>query len=282
MVSFVVAFVLAYSWGVLGISLGYHRGLSHRSFKVPRSLEYFFVIGAYLVFEGGPIFWVASHRLHHRYSDQPGDPHSPRDGTWHSILGWMSKPVVKIGEEQYKTICPDLYKDPLYLWLHAGGNGRDGYLCLTINVAYRVLLLFLFGPYFLIGNLLGSVGAFIAPLMVNSICHMPRFGYQNFTTTDLSQNVWLVALASFGEGWHNNHHEFPQSARHGLNPWEFDFSYLILRILKAFGIARDIRLPKTAVGAPTLYQLTPGSKGLANAEILQQDCIIGGSNGNCQ
>lgn len=259
MLEFITAFVIAYGWGVLGISLGYHRGLSHRSFKLPLPLEYFFVIGAYLVFEGGPIFWVASHRIHHRYSDLPGDPHSPKDGVWHSILGWMTKPVVNITEEQYRQIVPDLYRDPFYNWLHAGGNGRDGYLCLAINVVFRLALLAVFGPWALLGNMLGSVGAFIAPLMVNSICHIPRFGYQNFKTTDLSQNVWFVALASFGEGWHNNHHEFPQSARHGMKPWEFDFSYSVLSLLEKIGIARNVRLPKIALGTTTLHPLKPNT-----------------------
>jgi stearoyl-CoA desaturase (delta-9 desaturase) len=273
MVPFIVAFVLAYGWGVLGISLGYHRGLSHRSFRLPRLLEYFFVLGGYLVFEGGPIFWVGSHRMHHRYSDMPGDPHSPKDGIWHSILGWMSKPTVIITEEQYRTICPDLYKDPLYLFLHAGGGNRDGYMCLTINVLYRVVLLALFGPYFLIGNLLGSAGAFCAPLMVNSICHLPAFGYQNFKTTDLSRNVWFVALASFGEGWHNNHHEYPQSARHGMKPWEFDFSYCVLSVLEALGIARNIRLPKIALGTTTLHPLEAAAAGEGYESMVSEQTV---------
>jgi stearoyl-CoA desaturase (delta-9 desaturase) len=246
---FWVAFAVAYTWGVLGISLGYHRGLSHRSFKMPVWLEYFFVLGGYFVFEGGPIFWVASHRLHHRYSDRPGDPHSPNDGGWHAFLGWMSKPIVNISEEEYKVLCPDLFKDPFYRFLHAGGSGRDGYLCLAINVIARLGLLAIFGPMALAGNVLGSAAAFIAPLLVNSICHMPRFGYQNYKTTDLSQNVWFVAIASFGEGWHNNHHRFPQSARHGLKPIEFDFSWAVLSTLSAFGLARNIRLPKTKASA---------------------------------
>jgi len=249
---FLLAFVLSYTWGVLGISLGYHRGLSHRSFKLPRLLEYFFVTGGYLVFEGGPIFWVASHRLHHRYSDEPGkDPHTPKDGNWHAFLGWMSKPVVIIEEDQYKVICPDLFRDPYYRFLHAGGGGRDGYLCLAINVVFRLGILALFGPWAFAGNILGSIGAFIAPLLVNSICHMPKFGYQNYPTTDLSQNVWFVALASFGEGWHNNHHKFPQSARHGLKPIEFDFSWCVLSVLKPLGLVKNIRLPKDPALAGT-------------------------------
>lgn len=264
---FLWSLVLSYTWGVLGISLGYHRGLSHRSFKLPRPLEYFFVTGGYLVFEGGPIFWVASHRLHHRYSDEPGkDPHTPLDGVWHSILGWMSKPVVIIDEDQYKVICPDLFRDPYYRFLHAGGGGRDGYLCLAINVVFRLAILALLGPWAFAGNILGSIGAFIAPLMVNSICHLQQFGYRNYETPELSRNVWFVAMASFGEGWHNNHHKFPQSARHGLKPSEFDFSWCVLSILKPLGLVKNIRLPKdpalagtNAEGAnvKTKYQSTP-------------------------
>ncbi len=211
--------------------------------------------GGYLVFEGGPIFWVASHRLHHRYSDEPGkDPHTPKDGVWHAFLGWMSKPIVTISEDQYKVICPDLFKDPYYRLLHAGGGGRDGYLCLVVNVVFRLAILAFFGPWAFAGNILGSIGAFIAPLLVNSICHMPKFGYQNYATPDLSQNVWFVALASFGEGWHNNHHKFPQSARHGLKPIEFDFSWCVLIVLKAFGLVKNIRLPKDPALAGTLAE----------------------------
>jgi fatty-acid desaturase len=257
---FFAFFALSYTYHVLGISIGYHRGLSHRSFKLPKLVEYFFVLGAYFCFEGAPIFWAGSHRLHHRYSDMPGDPHSPKDGLWHSILGWMSKPVVIITDEQYKTICPDLFRDPFYRFLHAGGKGRDGWVCLVINVISRVILLAVFGPVALAGNLLGSVCAFIAPLMVNSICHIPALGYQNFPTPDLSQNVWFVGLAAFGEGWHNNHHAFPQSARHGLKPSEFDFSFLVLTLLAKVGLARDIRLPKaSAINLAAMGQQSPDS-----------------------
>ncbi len=257
---FLAFFALSYTWHVLGISIGYHRGLSHRSFKLPKFLEYFFVLGAYFCFEGAPIFWAGSHRMHHRYSDLPGDPHSPKDGLWHSILGWMSKPVVTITDEQYKVICPDLFRDPFYRFLHAGGKGRDGWVCLIINVVARIGLLALFGPIALAGNLVGSVFAFIAPLMVNSICHIPALGYQNFPTPDMSQNVWFVGLAAFGEGWHNNHHAFPQSARHGLKPTEFDFSFLVLTLLAKVGLVRDIRLPKSsAIDLAAMGQQSPAS-----------------------
>lgn len=262
---FLVSLILSYTWGLLGISIGYHRGLSHRSFKLPRLLEYFFVTGGYLVFEGGPIFWVASHRLHHRYSDVPGkDPHSPRDGLWHSILGWMSKPVVIIDEDQYKVICPDLFRDPYYRFLHAGGGGRDGYLCLAINVVFRLAILAIFGPWAFAGNLLGSIGAFIGPLLVNSICHLQQFGYRNYDTPELSRNVWFVAMASFGEGWHNNHHKFPQSARHGLKPLEFDFSWCVLSVLKPLGLVKNIRLPKDPVPADTDVEVDEAQSTMSN------------------
>lgn len=272
---FVTFFVLSYTYHVLGIGIGYHRGLAHRSYKLPKWLEYFFVLGAYFCFEGAPIFWTGSHRLHHRYSDMPGDPHSPKDGLWHSILGWMSKPIVIITDEQYKTICPDLFRDPFYRFLHAGGKGRDGWVCLIINVVTRLMILALFGPLALAGNLLGSVLAFVAPLLVNSICHIPAFGYQNFPTPDQSQNVWFVALLSFGEGWHNNHHAFPQSARHGLKPSEFDLSYLVLTLLDKIGLVRDIRLPKanaidvTAMGQQSMDNTRKNAAQL-NAEASNQ------------
>jgi fatty-acid desaturase len=285
MLLFIVAFVISYTWGVLGISLGYHRGLSHRSFKLPKLIEYFFVLGGYLVFEGGPIFWVSYHRLHHRYSDRPGDPHSPTQGLWHSILGWMSDGVVQVSEDQYKVICPDLVKDPFYRFLHAGGNGRDGYLCLAINVVLRIALFAFFGPGVFFGNLLGSAGAFCAPLMVNSICHIPRWGYQNYRTTDVSQNVWFVALASFGEGWHNNHHMFPQSARHGLKPIEFDFSYGVLQTLKLLGLAKNIRLPKDAAMAGTLAEQVSArdiSKEVKNAENAENAATAAAATANGQ
>jgi hypothetical protein len=181
----------------------------------------------------------------------------------------MSDGVVQVSEDQYKVICPDLFKDPFYRFLHAGGKGRDGYLCLAVNVVLRLALLAFFGPWVFFGNLLGSAGAFCAPLMVNSICHIPRWGYQNYRTTDLSQNVWFVALASFGEGWHNNHHQFPQSARHGLKPIEFDFSYGVLQTLKMLGLAKNIRLPKDAAMAGTLAEQVSArdiSKEAKNAE----------------
>lgn len=242
--TFIGAFLLSYGFHALGITLGYHRLLSHRSFKIPRWLEYLIVSGAYLCFEGSPIFWVTAHRLHHRYSDHAGDPHSPRDGLWHAFLGWMYDRKVKITKEQRMRICPDLYRDPLYKRLQLEPEGMDALLCVFAGLIFRSILYLVFGLPVLLGNMLGSIVAFTGPLLVNSLCHMPRLGYQTYSCGDQSRNVWYVAAVSFGEGWHNNHHALPQSARHGLRPLELDLSWMLICVLRAVGIAKDIRLPR--------------------------------------
>jgi len=241
---FLVVFLGSVFYHGLGITIGYHRLLSHRSFKVPRWLEYVLVSGAYLCFEGSPIFWVSNHRLHHRFSDQPGDPHSPKDGLWHCFLGWMFKPTVTVGAEDMERLCPDLYRDAVYRLLQFAGTPWDGLLCLASSVLFRVVLFVFGGPLVLAANVVGSAIAFVSPLLVNSICHIPRFGYRSYEAGDDSRNVLWVGILALGEGWHNNHHAFPQSARHGLEPAEFDFSWLCISALKKVGLAKEIRLPK--------------------------------------
>lgn len=251
---FLLAFALSYLYHGLGITLGYHRLLSHRSFKVPVWFEYFLVSGAYLSLEGAPIFWVTTHRLHHRYSDHKGDPHSPKDGFWYAFLGWMFRPLVTITNVEQQKTSPDLFRDPLYRFLHFGGRGLDGLMCLLFVIVFRLIIWLVAGPTVLAGSLAGMALAFISPLMVNSFCHIPCFGYRTFPISDQSRNVWFVAFTSFGEGWHNNHHAIPQSARHGLKKWEFDLSWIVIKLLAYFGIASDIKLPKAAAVAAALVR----------------------------
>jgi len=241
---FLGVFLLAYIYHGVGITMGYHRLLSHRSYKVPKWLEYLIVSGGYLCLEGSPIFWVTTHRRHHRYSDKPGDPHSPLDGQWHAFLGWMYKPTVLISAEESRVLAPDLYRDQLYRFLHVNHSHKDGLLCLAISIVYRAAIWFLFGPVVFAAELLASICAFCAPLLVNLYCHKPELGYQTYACGDQSRNVWWVAILSFGEGWHNNHHALPQSARFGLGKGEFDFTWMSLNFLKLFGLVSDIRLPK--------------------------------------
>lgn len=244
LLTFTVTAFLSYLFHAAGITLGYHRLLSHKAYVAPKWLEYLICSGAYFGLEGSPIFWVATHRLHHRYSDRPGDPHSPLDGLWHAFIGWMSKPKVIITREDSQKICPDLWRDPVYRFLQTGSGNSDGLMCLAFCILFRLGLLALFGWGALFGSVLGTAVAFVSPLLVNSVCHMKNYGYQTYLSGDGSRNVWFVGLLALGEGWHNNHHAFPQSARHGLRPDEFDFSWLVLSGLARLGLVKDVRLPK--------------------------------------
>ncbi len=235
--AFAVALLLYWVATGLGISLGYHRLHTHRSYKVPLWLEYFFAVCGTLTLEGGPIFWVATHRLHHQNSDQPGDPHSPRDGAWWSHVGWiMLGDVNHHNTRVMSKYAPDLYKHRFYVWLNT-------YHWVPVTVL-AILLLAIGGPSMVLWSIaLRIVFGLHATWLVNSATHM--WGARRFDTRDDSRNNWWVALISFGEGWHNNHHAHPTSARHGLAWYEFDPSWLTLKMLKFFGIVKAMRVAKT-------------------------------------
>jgi fatty-acid desaturase len=252
MVTFLIAFLLSYMYHGFGITVGYHRLLSHRAFKCPRWVEYLIVSGGYLALEGSPVSWVATHRVHHRFSDMEGDPHSPKDGLWHAFAGWLPNPIVRMTGEQIEQTVPDLWRDPVYRFLDFNHSRNHAWVCLGLCIALRVALFFLFGPIVVAANLAGMLAAFLGPFWVNSICHIREFGYRNFITEDGSRNVWWVGLVALGEGWHNNHHAVPQSARHGLKPAEIDFSWYFISVLRALGLATEIRLPKGSRSTPVL------------------------------
>ena len=218
----------------LGISLGYHRLHTHRSFKTPIWLDYTFAVCGALTLEGGPISWVATHRIHHQKSDHDGDPHSPRDGVWWSHVGWLL-----FGEANYMNTkgmskyAPDLAKKPFYVWLNNWhwvplvGMG-------IVLLALGGILLFLWGIF------LRVVFGLHATWLVNSATHM--WGSRRFNTRDDSRNNWWVAWITFGEGWHNNHHAHPTSARHGLAWYEFDPSWLLLKVLRNVGLVSAVQV----------------------------------------
>jgi len=224
----------------LGISLGYHRLHTHRSYKVPLWLEYFFAFCGTLTLEGGPIFWVATHRIHHQKADLPGDPHSPHDGPWWAHVGW-----ILFGEAKHNNTrlmakyAPDLAKDRFYVWL-------NNYHWVPIVLLSGLLYAIGGWPLILWGVCLRVVVGLHATWLVNSATHM--WGGRRFATRDDSRNNWWVALLTFGEGWHNNHHAHPTSARHGLAWYEFDLSWITLTILKFFHIARAVRVAKVNSG----------------------------------
>jgi stearoyl-CoA desaturase (delta-9 desaturase) len=249
-----VAGVAYYLVGVLGINIGYHRLLTHRSFSCPRWLEHTLSVLGLCCYQGSPLTWVAIHRLHHQHSDDPADPHSPRAGFFWSHMGWflIFDPAI-YNYSLYDRYTRDLFQDRFYKWLERPRVGRAIHL---IHWASVLLVGALFGAL-TTGSLEGAVqlglswlvwGVFVRTVVhlhatwsVNSVTHF--WGYRNFTTHDDSRNNWLVAIVSNGEGWHNNHHAEPRCAAHGRRWWEIDVSYLIIHALERVGLASDLVKP---------------------------------------
>jgi len=227
--------VLHGATGCLGITLGFHRLLTHRSFKVPKILEYFFAILGSLACQGGPIGWVATHRLHHAKSDEEGDPHSPVQGFLWAHMLWCMVYNKNIDDpKEYFRLAPDLASDPVYVWLD------------KLQIVWTILLgigLYVWGgwPFVIWGIFVRTALVYHSTWFVNSAAHI--WGYQTYKTGDQSTNLWWVALLSYGEGWHNNHHAFQHSARHGLQWWEVDSTYLMIKFLERLGLAEAVKVP---------------------------------------
>ena len=228
-------FGLWYITGGIGITLGFHRLLTHRSLRVPRPVEYFIALLGTLALQGGPIDWVATHRVHHAHSDQDGDPHSIQGGLPWAHIEWLYRAnAARLGPEDRARYAADLISQPYYRWLDR--------LSLPLQVLLAVGLYFLGGwPAVIWGVFVRLVVTYHCAWFVNSASH--AFGYRTYQTTDQSTNCWWVAAISFGEGWHNNHHAFPFSARHGLRWFEFDMTWLAIRFLRAVRLARNVKLP---------------------------------------
>ena len=227
----VVLHFLCLSWG---IGMGYHRLLTHRSYQVPKWMEYMFAVFGTLTLEGGPIFWVGTHRVHHQYSDEPEDPHSPRDGGFWAHMGWIVKGEGHHDQvEVFRRYVPELVRDPFYVWLN-----KYHWVPLTV---LGVAMLLVGGPAMLLwAGVLRVVVGLHCTWLVNSATHM--WGSRRFTTRDDSRNNWWVALLTFGEGWHNNHHGKPNSARHGLAWYEVDVTWIQIRLLEMLGIAKGVKV----------------------------------------
>ena len=233
-----------------GTTIGFHRYFTHRGFETGPVLRSVFAILGCMTMQGPITQWVTDHRKHHALSDKEGDPHSPHvghgEGAWgavrgfvHAHVGWLFQ---NLGMEQGREYGRDLYEDRLIR---------------TIDRLYVLWVVLTFGIPFGIGYALGgtSVGleglvwgglvrVFLyqhATFSVNSLCHM--FGRKDYRSRDESRNNWLVALLVFGEGWHNNHHAFPSSARHGLRRWQVDLSWLVIRGLEKLGLVWNVRVP---------------------------------------
>jgi stearoyl-CoA desaturase (delta-9 desaturase) len=231
-----VGLFLYWVGGSLGIGMCYHRLLTHRGYKCPKWFEYFLTICACLALEGGPIFWVATHRVHHQLSDKEGDPHSPRDGGFWAHMGWilLGKSFHNKSTELLAYV-PDLRKDKFHLWI-------SEYHWVPMVVLGFVLLAIGGWQLVLWGVFLRTVFLLHCTWFVNSATHM--WGSKRFATTDDSRNLWWVAYLSFGEGWHNNHHAHPVSARHGLAWYELDLNWYAIKACEKLGLIWDIKLPK--------------------------------------
>ncbi len=226
-----VAVFLYWLTGCLGITLGYHRFFTHRSFTASKWLAYPLAVCGLLAGQGSLISWVSAHRKHHQFADQEGDPHSPRDGFFWAHMGWLFKKCDLNDPAVRQRYVPDLAKDPFFLWLDK--------IDWIVIIAFAVLLYAWGGMPFLVwGFFVRMTVLYHSTWFVNSATH--RWGYKTFRVNDDSRNLWWVSLLAFGEGWHNNHHAFQSSARHGLRWWEFDLTYLTIRLFAFFGLATRI------------------------------------------
>lgn len=241
--TFALWFCVSYVYLAIGITGGYHRLLTHKSYKVPNLLRYFIVSGGYFALMGAPISWVAVHRLHHQKSDQPGDPHSPRDGFEHALYKWMFDMEKRQSIEEIRKQVPDLLEDKVLCMLGTDHSAKQAQLCLWVNIVARVIILLAFGPVAFTANLIASILVFWSPQFVNTFCHLPSWGYRNYEVRDDSRNVPWVGLMAMGEGWHNNHHAFPKSAQHGIRWFEFDATWMMISFLEKIGLATDVIRP---------------------------------------
>jgi sn-1 stearoyl-lipid 9-desaturase len=226
-----VAVLLHWITGGLGITLGWHRLLSHRSFQVPKWLEYFFALCGTLALQGGIIWWVGLHRHHHLHSDEDVDHHDSKKGFLWSHVRWMCFEIP--AESDIPRFTKDIVNDKFYQFLNS--------YFFPLQVVLGVILYLIGGlPFVFWGVFARLVIVYHCTWLVNSATH--KFGYRNFETTDNSTNCWWVALTTYGEGWHNNHHAYQYSARHGMKWWELDITWITIQVLQLLGLATKVKL----------------------------------------
>jgi stearoyl-CoA desaturase (delta-9 desaturase) len=212
----------------LGVTIGFHRYLTHRGFRTVAPLKAALLILGSMSIEGPAIVWAANHRKHHAFSDQAGDPHSPTEGFLHAHIGWLFT-----GQDADQLV----YARDL----------RDDRMVMAISKLFPLWVVLTLAIPFAVGGWHGLIwGGLVRVFLthhvtwsVNSVCH--TFGSRPFATRDESRNQWTVGLLALGEGWHNNHHAFPRSALHGLRWWQFDLSGITIRLLERMRLAWDVQ-----------------------------------------
>src|SRR3712207_1480740 len=245
-----VIFFVMYVAAGLGVTIGFHRLLTHRAFQTHKPLQYFWAILGQMAVQGPVIDWVADHRKHHAHTDQPGDPHSPHvdredgwkgslRGLYHAHMGWL---LMNHGQAQRSQYARDLTEDPgmrrinrSFHWIVLAGLAIPFLMGLAIDRTLEGALTGLLWG--------GPVRMFFqhhVTWSINSVCHF--FGRRRFDVEDHSTNVFWLALPSFGESWHHNHHAFPRSAEHGLKWYELDVSAWIIKAMKKVGLAWNVTI----------------------------------------
>jgi stearoyl-CoA desaturase (Delta-9 desaturase) len=238
-----------YTVNILGIGVGFHRLFSHRAFRTTPAVRFVLALAGSIAAQGPVLYWAALHRRHHAHSDRPGDPHSPHlrepgpwqavTAFWHAHTGWLFNTEMC----DWSVYIPDLLRDPMLLRMNrmyfaavALGLAIPAAAGAWLNHGWAGALQGL-----LWGGLVRIAVTHHSTWSINSICHI--YGRRPFRSNDLSTNNAVMALVTFGEGWHNNHHAFPSSAMHGLRWWQIDFSGYVIRALESIGMAWDVRRP---------------------------------------
>jgi stearoyl-CoA desaturase (delta-9 desaturase) len=218
------------------ITAGYHRYFAHRSYKTSRAFQLVLAVLGATAMQNGPIWWASVHRRHHKHSDTPKDPHSPVvRGFWHAHLGWNFQRERARHYERSNVADLTRYPELRFVDCH-------DWIFVT---AYALGCLALGGlPGLIWGFVVSTVATFHATLLINSLGHV--WGSRRYATRDRSRNNALLAMLTFGEGWHNNHHHFMSSARQGFFWWEVDFTYYVIRVLAWLGVVSDVREPPRA------------------------------------
>lgn len=247
--TYLVLFVAMYTVSAMGITVGYHRLFTHRAFATTKPITALLAVAGSMALQGPILYWVAAHRRHHQHSDAEGDPHSPHlhgtslggalKGVMHSHVGWL----FRTNHEALVRYVGDLTRDPFVvrlsrlfpLWV-ALGLVLPAAIAGLITMSWTGALL-----GFLWGGLARICFCHHVTWSINSVCHI--WGSQPYDNQDESRNNAIFGVLAFGEGWHNNHHAFPTSARHGLRWWQFDMSYWFIRGLELVGLASNVRVP---------------------------------------
>jgi stearoyl-CoA desaturase (Delta-9 desaturase) len=252
--------IALYYFRMFGVTGGYHRYFSHRTYRTSRWFQFVMALIATLSLQKGVLWWAAHHRTHHKFSDTLDDPHSFREyGFWHSHIGWI---LQRETEETNEKLVPDLVRYPELRWLNKWH--------LVPGVTLGVLLFLVGGAHALVWGLFVSTSLlWHGTFTINSLAHW--FGRRRYNTTDDSKNSFILALITMGEGWHNNHHYYQRAACQGFFWWEIDMTFYILKALSKVGIVWDLQLPPKKVLEGNL--VTPHAAAAAKRPVLPEATV---------